>query len=136
VNKIVRAYRTYCLVRVAKADRGVLDRIRREDSAARALQKVIVLWKLRNQAISRCQGLRARRAAERAEYIRQLREKAACYIQRIFRGIHGRSRVVKMAVEQQVLQAQSRIDNDEEEEKQDKVLANNKRNKYASLIKK
>ena len=41
-----------------------------------------------------------------------------------------------MAVEQQVLQAQSRIDNDEEEEKQDKVLANNKRNKYASLIKK
>jgi hypothetical protein len=136
VNSIIRSYRTYCLVRVAKADRGVMDKIRKQDAAARMLQQRVTMWKLRKNAVALARQLRIKREAERLEFIRLLREKAACYIQRIFRGIGGRNRVVKMAVEQQVQQAQNRIDNEEEEEKKDQIMAVKKRNRYASLIKK
>ncbi|GMH76361.1 hypothetical protein TL16_g07056 [Triparma laevis f. inornata] len=131
VNCIVRAYRTYCIVRIAKADRGVLDRIKMEDKAAKILQSYMIRYKLRKGALSRIGELRIIRFKERSEYIRQLQSNAACYIQRIFRGIIDRNKVIKMAVLQQVEQAQGRVGEDEdEEEKLIPELVNKRKNRY------
>ena len=135
VKRIIRCYRTYCLVRIAKADRGALDKIRSEDNAIRLVQEKIRLWKLRIDAYTKVSKLREIREAERLEFIRQLREKACTYIQRVIRGILGRSKVVKMAVEKQVMQAQTRVDQltTDDEGKQSKIVA--QRNKYRAAAK-
>ena len=131
INCIIRAYRTYCIVRIAKSDRGVLDRIKAEDRAARILQSYMVRYKLRKGALERIGELRLIRDREREEFIRQLQQNAACYIQRIFRGIIDRNKVIKMAVLHQVEQAQGRVGEDEdEEERLIPELVNKRKNRY------
>mmetsp|Transcript_12845 Transcript_12845/g.26221 ORF Transcript_12845/g.26221 Transcript_12845/m.26221 type:complete len:314 (+) Transcript_12845:180-1121(+) len=135
-NAIIRAYRTYCLVRIAKADRGVMDKIRAEDRAARLLQSKVVMWRLRKQALSRISELREIREQERIAYIRELRENAANYIQRIFRGIHDRSKVIKMAVNKQIEAAECRIGEGEvDEEAKSAGMVNSRKNRYLSKMK-
>ena len=136
VNSIIRCYRTYCLVRIAKADRGVMDKIRSEDRAARLLQSKVVMWRLRKQALSRISELREIREQERQAYIKELRENAANYIQRIFRGIHDRSKVIKMAVAQQIEAAEGRVgEGDLEEEAKSVGMVNSRKSRYQSKIK-
>jgi hypothetical protein len=136
-SAIARAYRTYCLVRIAKVDRGVMDKIRAEDRAARLLQSSVVLWKLRKQALTRIAELRKIREQERQAYIRELRENAANYIQRIFRGIHDRSKVIKMAVAQQIEAAEGRVGEGEQEDgAKNAVMVDSRKARYAAAVKK
>ena len=101
------------------------------EPSARLLQSHVIMWKLRRGALDRIQELREMRDRERAEFIRQLRENAATYIQRVFRGIHDRNMVIKMAVEQQVAQAQGRVGGDEdEEEKNMPALVESRKARY------
>ena len=109
VHKIIKCYRVYCLVRIAKSDRGIMAKIKAEDHAARILQKRIEMWHLKRTAKARILLLRDNRESERVEFLRLLREKAAMYLQRTFRGMLDRNMVIKMAVEKQVLQAQERL---------------------------
>lgn len=136
MKKIIQAYRTYCIVRIAKADRGVLDKIKVEDAAVRMLQGKVRLWKLRKQAVAEAARRRDIREKERLEFIRQLREKACIYVQRVFRGIMGRSRVVKIAVEKQIMEAQERVERIQGpigEAEGVKRRIDEKRNKYKSI---
>ena len=58
-------------------------------------------------------------------------QNAATYIQRVFRGIHDRNMVIRMAVEQQVAQAQGRVGgNEDEEEKIMPALVESRKARY------
>ena len=98
------------------------------------MQEKCKLWRLRKQAVLTTARLREIREEERQRFIRELREKAAVHIQRIFRGIVGRTMVVELAVEKQVFQAQERVNeitNNPEQNK--KTHIESKRNKYKNI---
>lgn len=108
-----------------------MDKIRSEDRAARLLQRYLVLYRLRRQALDKIGELRRIREEERLKYITDLREKAALYIQRIFRGCRDRSIVIGMAVEQQIEAAQGRVgEADVDEDKLQPTLVESRKARY------